>query len=128
MKEGKDISIFAAGTMVKIALDCSKILKENNIDAEVVNMHTIKPIDVKKINQCAKKNKLIVSIEEHNIIGGLGSAIAECLAGIKNTPEQIFFGIEDSYSEGGEYSFLKKKFNLTPDFISKKIISKFKGV
>tara|TARA_Y100000590_G_C15715607_1_gene1011778 strand:+ start:1934 stop:2917 length:984 start_codon:yes stop_codon:yes gene_type:complete len=128
LKEGKDISIFAAGTMVKIALDCSKILKENNIDAEVVNMHTIKPIDVKKINQCAKKNKLIVSIEEHNIIGGLGSAIAECLAGIKNTPEQIFFGIEDSYSEGGEYSFLKKKFNLTPDFISKKIISKFKGV
>jgi len=128
LKEGKDISIFATGTMVKIALDCSKILNESNIDAEVVNMHTIKPIDTNKVNESAKKSKLIVSIEEHNIIGGLGSAIAECLAGIKNSPVQIFFGVNDSYSEGGDYNFLKQKFNLTPDFISKKIISRFKEV
>ena len=128
LKEGKDISIFATGTMVKIALDCSKILNESNIDAEVVNMHTIKPIDTNKVNESAKKSKLIVSIEEHNIIGGLGSAIAECLVGIKNSPEQIFFGVNDSYSEGGDYKFLKQKFNLTPDFISEKIISKFKGI
>ena len=114
--------------MVKIALDCSKILNESNIDAEVVNMHTIKPIDTNKVNESAKKSKLIVSIEEHNIIGGLGSAIAECLVGIKNSPEQIFFGVNDSYSEGGDYKFLKQKFNLTPDFISEKIISKFKGI
>ena len=128
LKEGKDISIFASGTMVKVALDCSKILNKNDIVAEVVNMHTIKPIDINKVNESAKKSKLIVSIEEHNIIGGLGSAIAECLVGIKNSPEQIFFGINDSYSEGGDYSFLKQKFNLTPDFISKKIISRFKEV
>ena len=126
LKKGKDISIFASGTMMKVALDCSKILSKNSIDAEVVNMHTIKPIDTDKINESAKKTKLIVSVEEHNVIGGLGSAIAECLVGIKNSPEQIFFGINDSYSEGGDYNFLKQKFNLTPDFISKKIISKFK--
>ena len=128
LKKGKDISIFSTGTMVKVALDCSKILSKNNIDAEVVNTHTIKPIDSNKVNESAKKSRLIVSIEEHNVIGGLGSAIAECLVGIENSPEQIFFGINDSYSEGGDYNFLKEKFNLTPDFISKKIISKLKGV
>ena len=127
LKEGNDISIFATGTMVKVALDCSKILSKSNINAEVINVHTIKPIDINKVNESAKKSKLIVSIEEHNIIGGLGSAIAECLAGIKNSPEQIFFGINDTYSEGGDYNFLKQKFNLTPNFISTKIISKFKG-
>ena len=126
LKEGKDISIFASGTMVKVALECSKILNQNKIDVEIVNMHTIKPIDVKKINESAKNSRLVVSIEEHNIIGGLGSAIAECLVGIKNSPQQIFFGIKDTYSEGGEYNFLKEKFNLTPTVISKEIISKFK--
>ena len=128
LKKGGDISIFASGMMVKVALDCAKILSKSNIDAEVVNMHTIKPIDINQVNESAKKSKLIISIEEHNVIGGLGSAIAECLVVIKNSPEQIFFGINDSYSEGGDYNFLKEKFNLTPDFISKKIISKFKSI
>ena len=122
LKKGKDISIFAAGTMVKVALDCAKILSENNIDAEVVNMHTIKPIDFAKIKESAKSSKLIVSIEEHNIIGGLGSAIAESLSSIENSPKHIFFGINDSYSKGGEYDFLKEKFGLTSKKISEKII------
>ena len=124
LKKGNDITIFSSGTMVSVALNCAKILSENNIDAEVVNMHTIKPIDKKKIKEAASKSKLIASIEEHNIIGGLGTAIAECLSSLKNTPEQVFFGINDTYSEGGDYQFLKEKFNLTPSFISKKIISK----
>ena len=72
-----------------------------------------------------QKKKLIVTIEEHNIIGGLGSAVAECLANTRNSPQQMFFGINDTYSDGGEYKFLKEKFNLTPDAISKKIISNF---
>ena len=126
LKEGKDISIFAAGTMVKVALDCSKILSKKDIDAEVINMHTIKPIDNNKVNESIKKSRLIVTIEEHNIIGGLGSAVAECLVGLKKSPEQIFFGINDSYSEGGNYNFLKEKFNLTSSFISDKIISKLR--
>ncbi len=126
LKEGKDITIFSTGTMVKVALDCSKILKEQNIDAEVVNVHTIKPIDKEKINYSAKKSKLIVSIEEHNIIGGLGSAIAENLVKINNSPKQIFFGINDTYSDGGQYNYLKEKFNLTPSIISKSIVLEFK--
>ena len=126
LKQGKDVSIFACGTMVKVALDCSKILEDDGIDAEIINMHTIKPIDTVKIKESAAKSKLIITIEEHNVIGGLGSAISECLAGRKNSPEQIFFGTNDSYSDGGNYNFLKEKFNLTSDFISKKIISKLK--
>ena len=123
LKKGKDITIFASGTMVKVAMDCSKILNENNINPEVVNVHTIKPIDKEKIYESAKHAKLIVSIEEHNIIGGLGSAISEVLSSISNSPKQIFFGINDRYSDGGHYNFLKDKFNLKSDEISKKIIS-----
>ena len=69
---------------------------------------------------------MIISIEEHSVIGGLGSAIAECLADIKYSPQLIFFGINDIYSEGGEYNYLKEKFGLTPDAISKKILLKLK--
>lgn len=122
LKEGKDISIFASGTMVKVALDCSKILSQNKVSAEVINIHTIKPIDIQKVKEKARNMKLIVSIEEHNVIGGLGSAIAECLAEIKNSPQHIFFGINDTYSKGGEYNYLKEKFGLTPSAISKKIM------
>ena len=126
LRKGKDISIFAAGTMNKVALDCSEILSQKNIDTEVVNMHTIKPIDFEKIKDSAKNSKLIITIEEHNIIGGLGSAVAESLVKVKNSPEQMFFGIRDTYSEGGDYSFLKEKFNLTPSKISEKITLKLK--
>ena len=126
LKKGKDLSIFATGTMVKVALDCSKILSQHKIDAEVVNMHTIKPLDISKVRESAKLSKLIVSIEEHNIIGGLGSAIAECISDIRNSPRHIYFGVNDTYSGGGEYSFLKEKFGLSPNLISEKIISKYK--
>ena len=121
LRKGKDVSIFASGTMVKVALDCAKILGTNSIDVEVVNMHTIKPIDSQKIKESAKNFKLIVSIEEHNIIGGLGSAISECLSSIENSSKHIFIGINDTYSSGGEYEFLKKKFGLTPEKICEKI-------
>ena len=121
LRKGKDVSIFASGTMVKVALDCAKILATNSIDVEVVNMHTIKPIDFQKIKESAKNSKLIVSVEEHNIIGGLGSAISECLSSIENSPKHIFVGIDDKYSGGGEYEFLKKNFGLTSEKICEKI-------
>ena len=126
LKEGKDISIFATGTMVKVALDCANILERKGIDAEVVNIHTIKPIDFQKIKESAKTSKLIISIEEHNIIGGLGSAISECLSDIELSPRHIFFGINDSYSKGGEYEFLKEKFGLTSEKVCEKIILNLK--
>jgi transketolase len=81
-------------------------------------MHTIKPLDKKAVKE-ACKSKLIVSAEEHNIIGGLGSAISEYKSTIANSPKQLFIGIEDTYGKGGEYKFLKEKHGLT----SSKVVS-----
>ena len=112
----------ATGQMVNEALLTSKILQQKNISAEVVNFHTIKPIDESKILNCAKKNKLIITIEEHNIYGGLGSAVSECLSKIDKSPKMISYGVNDQYSTGGDYNFLKKKFKLDSNIIAEEIL------
>ena len=86
-------------------------------------MHTIKPIDKFAIEE-ACSSKLIVSVEEHNIIGGLGSAIAEHKSCLKNSPKQLFLGIKDTYSKGGSYEFLQDKHRLTPAKIAEDIVQK----
>ena len=93
LTDGDDITIFSCGTMVHNAIETRKFLKEKNIKAKVVNMHTIKPIDKKAIEE-SLSSKLIVSIEEHNVIGGLGSAISECLSSFSNSPRLLSLGIE----------------------------------
>ena len=77
-----------------------------NINAEVINMHTIKPIDEKLVKSAVEKNKPIFTIEEHNSIGGLGTTVSECIAKIGNAPKLTIFGINDSYSGGGDYEYL----------------------
>ena len=101
LKEGKDISIICSGAIVSECLKASEILEKKGISCEVVNMHTIKPVDKQAVIEATKK-KLIVTVEEHNILGGLGSAVAEVKAQIKNSPEQIFIGVNDIYDKGGE--------------------------
>ena len=128
LKKGNDVAIFATGTMVGVALKCSEILSARNISCEVINFHTIKPIDIDKIKECSKRFKMIATIEEHNIIGGLGSAVSEGLSSLSNSPKQVFFGINDTYGDGGEYQYLLKKFNLDPEYISKSITEKFKNL
>lgn len=127
LKEGKDITIFANGIMVSTALEVSSVLEKENISAEVINMHTVKPIDRKQIETSAKNKKYIVSLEEHNIIGGLGSSISEVLSHINDTPKLITIGIEDSYSEGGDYNYLINKFKLDKDSVSKRILQEIKS-
>jgi transketolase len=122
LKKGEDLTIMATGQMVNEALLTSKILQKNNISAEVVNFHTIKPIDESKILNCAKKNKLIITIEEHNIYGGLSSAVSECLSKIDKSPKMISYGVNDQYSTGGDYNFLKKKFKLDSNIIAEEIL------
>lgn len=119
--EGDDITIFATGTMVAESVKASEVLNKKNIYVNIVNMHTIKPIDKEAIYQSCKKSKLIISIEEHNTIGGLGSAISEVVSGIINSPKLLMIGIEDYYSSGGEYNFLKEKYGLTYEKIVDKI-------
>ena len=85
-------------------------------------MHTIKPIDKVAIKE-ACNSELIVSVEEHNVIGGLGSAIAEYKSSLKESPKQLFLGIKDKYSKGGDYKFLKEKHRLTPQKIAEDTLS-----
>ena len=124
LKEGRDITIFCAGSMVFKSLEAAKILESQNISTKVINMHTIKPIDKIAIEESCN-SKLIVSIEEHNIIGGLGSAIAEYKSSLKKTPKQLILGIKDTYGKGGSYKFLQEKHRLTAEKIVEDILANF---
>ncbi len=122
LREGKDLTIFCAGAMVYNSLEAAKKLSEKNISCSVINMHTIKPIDKEAIKIACEKSKMIVSVEEHNVIGGLGSSIAEYKATLSSSVKQLIIGVEDTYSKGGSYKFLQEKHGLTPDKIVSNIL------
>ena len=90
-------------------------------------MHTIKPLDKDQVVESSKKTKIFFSVEEHNIIGGLGSAIAEVSSNLEASPKLIRLGLKDSYSESGEYSYILEKNNLTVEKILDKIIKEVKN-
>ncbi len=121
LADGKDVKIFSCGASVSLALKVNERLANENIKSSVINMHTIKPIDEEAILREATNSKLIVTIEEHNIIGGLGSAVSEVLSKIKNSPKAIKFGINDQYSKSGSYKFLKDHYGLTDEKIVNEI-------
>ena len=125
LKKGKDVTIFCTGSVVNNCLEAAKILDSKKISTRVVNMHTIKPIDKKAIDDSCD-SKLIVSVEEHNIFGGLGSSIAEYKASLNSAPKQLFIGINDKYSKGGSYKFLQEKHGLTYQKIVNEILKNYK--
>jgi transketolase len=116
-KDGADISIIACGTMVDHALDAHDQLKKYNISARIIDLHTIKPIDVPLILQCVQETNGIITIEEHSIIGGLGSAIAEILADKNLQIPFMRMGINDRFCESGDPKELLRKYGLTADDI-----------
>ena len=109
--EGNDVSIFASGIEVEQAMKAAEILKEKGISAEVINVHTIKPIDKETILTSIKKTGCAVTCENHNIIGGLGSAVAETLGNEYPVPIE-FIGSKDHFSEVGRMPYLLEKFSL----------------
>jgi len=111
LRDGKDVTIVACGVMIAESLRAADILKEKGVDAKVVNMHTIKPIDEEMIINSAKETAAIVSAEEHQINGGLGSAIAEVLARKFPCPMEMV-GVDDSFGETGSPEELLKKYHL----------------
>lgn len=123
--DGTNISIFACGSMVHKSLLASKILKKSNIDPELINFHTIKPIDKKRIEEAASKSKLIFTIEEHSINGGLGSAVSEVLAELKTDSKLIRLGLGDNYNISGEYKYILEKNQLSEELIAKRIKDEF---
>ena len=128
LKSGSDITIFSTGTMVYESLEAEKILQTQGISCTVIDVHTIKPIDESAIIKLSKKSKLFVSIEEHSVVGGLGSAIAEVNSTISSSPEHLIIGIPDKYEVSGDYNHIKEKYGLSSNFIAKKILDKFKSL
>lgn len=123
LKEGKDVVIFATGLMVNNALKAAELLLGKGIEATVVDVHTIKPIDKECIlANCDKK--LMVSVEEHNVVGGLGTAVADVLSEVRNTPVLMKLGVQDHFMPVGDYNYLLEQAGLTPDQIGECIINK----
>jgi len=120
LKKGKDITLIACGILVYETILAANILEKEGISAEVINCSTIKPLDKKTILNSAKKTKKVVTIEEHQIAGGMGSAIAEFLS--SNYPVKIsFIGVNDSFGESGTPEELFKKYGLDSKSIARKV-------
>jgi len=116
--EGSDVSIFACGHLVWKALQAAEELAKTGIKAEVINVHTIKPLDTKAVLSSAKKTGCVVTCEEHNKYGGLGDAIAQVLATNSPTPQE-YVAVNDSFGESGTADQLLKKYGLdVPDIVS----------
>ncbi len=120
LREGKDITIVATGLCVNESLEAAKLLEQQGIDAEVINIHTIKPLDEELIIASAKKTGKVVTVEEHSVIGGLGSAVCDALCEKLPTPV-MKIGVMDTFGESGPAVELIKKYGLVSDIICKKI-------
>ena len=116
LKEGKDVTIFATGIMVSEAMDAANSLADEGIEAEVIDIHTIKPLDEKAIIESARKTGFVVTAEEHSIIGGLGGAVAELLS--RELPTKMaMVGQQDTFGESGKPEELKEKYGMTSHHI-----------
>ena len=115
-REGKDVTIVATGYMVHLAVEAADILKEQGIDAGVINIHTVKPLDTALIADAAKRTGAIVTAEEHSVIGGLGSAVCEAVA--QSCPVPVLrVGVEDQYGRSGKVPELLEIYGLTKENI-----------
>ena len=120
LKEGKDLTIFATGLCVSESLDAAKKLAEEGIDAKVVNIHTIKPLDEELVVKCALETGKVVTVEEHSTIGGLGSAVCDTLS--QKAPTKVMkIGVEDVFGESGTGAELIHKFGLDAEGIYTKV-------
>ena len=119
--DGKDATIFATGISVNEALEAKRILKEKDIDVRVVDIHTIKPIDKDLILKCAKETNKLISVEDHNVIGGLGTAISEVLT--ENYPKKLVrMGVGDTFGKSGRAEDLMKYFGIDCNSIVEEIM------
>ena len=120
LREGKDITLIATGLCVSETLEAAKLLEADGIDARVINIHTIKPLDEELVVAAAKETGKVVTIEEHSVIGGLGSAVCDALCA--NHPTPVYkIGINDTFGESGPAAELIKKYGLDAKSIYEKV-------
>jgi transketolase len=123
LRKGTDAVIFATGHMVCKSLESAEILAKKGIDVEVVNISTIKPLDEATIRDSIKDKSLLVTVEEHNVIGGLGSAISECISLISDKAPLLRLGVQDCFGESASADELLEKHRLTGRLIAEDIAS-----
>lgn len=121
LREGDDVTIIATGMMVRESLDAAEILSAQGINCSVIDMHTIKPLDTECLDEVFKKSSLVVSVEEHSVIGGLGGAIAEYKADKENTPRLVRIGVNDFFCKLGELRYCWEQHGLTAPQIAERI-------
>ena len=121
VREGGDLTIVATGLMVQESLKAAEILAAKGVSARVIDMHTIKPIDTEILVKAAKETGFIVTVEEHNISGGLGGAVCEALS--QNYPCRVkLIGVEEKFGKSGTPAALLEKYGLTAEAIAEKIL------
>lgn len=121
LQEGQDVCIIATGAMVSETIKAAALLKEKGISCTIVNMHTIKPLDMELVEKMAEAHKLIITVEEHSVYGGLGSAICECIMSNDNDVRVKMIGIEDFFASAGDYQYQMEQCGLTAIQIANKI-------
>lgn len=128
VKDGAKVAIFSTGAIFEEVDEAVALLKENGIDPEVYTFPTVKPIDRKVILECAEKFDLIATVEEHNIVGGFGSAVAEVMAEKPQTAKLLKIGLEDTYSSKvGSQKYLRGEFHIDAKGITNKILESLNG-
>lgn len=123
LREGSDITLIANGTMVYESLEAAKALEAQGVSATVVNMHTIKPLDTAVLDKAIASSKLIVTVEEHSVIGGLGSAVAEYKTAFRNAPPQLIIGLPDKFGKTADYKYLLNLYGLVGEQIAQKVLA-----
>jgi transketolase len=116
LAEGSDATLIACGVMVARAIEAARILTERGVHLRVVEMHTIKPLDAALVTRCALETGAVVTAEEHSVVGGLGGAVAECLARTAPVPME-FVGVADTFAESGPYFDLLDKYGMSVNHI-----------
>jgi transketolase len=122
LMSGNDVAILAVGSGVAVAKGAAQILESAGISAEVVNMHTIKPLDTEVLDSLGDRFKRIYIIEEHSRIGGLGSAVADYYSENSSRPAQTLFSLPDDFGPTAEYNYLLDYYGLTSEKVAEKIL------
>lgn len=124
LREGEDVVIVATGSAVHPSVEAAGLLAEQGVKAGVVDMHTVKPLDVALLGEVLRRAPLVVTVEEHSVIGGLGSAVAEYRAPLWGAPPQMIMGIRDCYPHAGDYRHLVAQAGLTAGDIASAILAR----
>jgi len=124
MRQGGDLVIYAAGIMTALAVETAEILAEKGLESAVLNVPTLKPLDEAAIVEAARSKRLAVTMEEHWISGGLGSAVAEILAGVEASPPLLRLGVVDQFGQSATADELLQHYGLTPDQMAVSILQR----